>query len=110
MLEVGFEGCLGARWAGHACSSALSPWAEGLLWLVAGVATSQSGPTPFATASAPQLSTTSATMRQTSRSLRRPWRPLPSPSAAREPRGLGRGRGCGLGLWKLMLTPPPQCF
>lgn len=30
MLEVGFEGCLGARWAGHACSSALSPWAEGL--------------------------------------------------------------------------------
>lgn len=59
------------------------------LQLVARVVTSQTGPTPLVLV-CPQPSIMSATMIRTSRSLRRPWRPSQSPSAARE---CGGGEG-----------------
>lgn len=66
------------------------------LQLAAGVVASESGPTPFTLVSTRQPSIMSATMRQTSRSLRRPWRPSPSLSAARECGACGAGAGvCG---------------
>lgn len=91
MFEVGFEEYLGVLWANLL---QWFPWAKGPLQLVAGVVTSRSGPSPLMLVFAPQPSIMSATMRQTSRSLRRPWRPLLSPSAARERGPAGLEYGC----------------